>query len=76
MQQVQKYENGTNRIVAGRLHHFAQLVRVPVSAFLQDWRLALRPVDNLVPSSGADLVQSCIPRRRGIAQRLPGSNPC
>ena len=32
-QQVQKYEKGTNRIGASRLHHIAQILRVPI-AFL------------------------------------------
>lgn len=29
-QQVQKYENGTNRIAAGRLHKIAEVLGVPV----------------------------------------------
>jgi transcriptional regulator with XRE-family HTH domain len=29
-QQVQKYENGTNRIAAGRLHKIAEILGVPV----------------------------------------------
>jgi transcriptional regulator with XRE-family HTH domain len=29
-QQVQKYENGTNRIAAGRLHQIAEILGVPV----------------------------------------------
>jgi transcriptional regulator with XRE-family HTH domain len=32
-QQVQKYENGTNRIGASRLQHIAQILKVPVSFF-------------------------------------------
>ena len=34
-QQVQKYEKGTNRIGASRLHHIAQILQVPI-AFLFD----------------------------------------
>jgi len=30
-QQVQKYENGTNRIAAGRLHKIAEILGVPVA---------------------------------------------
>ena len=30
-QQVQKYENGTNRIAAGRLHKIAEVLGVPVA---------------------------------------------
>jgi transcriptional regulator with XRE-family HTH domain len=32
-QQIQKYENGTNRVSAGRLQQIAQLFKVPVSFF-------------------------------------------
>src|SRR5688500_16189268 len=34
-QQVQKYENGTSRILAGRLFAISQALQVPVSYFLQ-----------------------------------------
>jgi transcriptional regulator with XRE-family HTH domain len=33
--QVQKYENGTNRIGAGRLFHIAALLEVPVQYFFE-----------------------------------------
>jgi transcriptional regulator with XRE-family HTH domain len=32
-QQVQKYEKGTNRIGAGRLHQIARILKVPVAFF-------------------------------------------
>ena len=32
-QQIQKYENGTNRVCASRLWQFANVLRVPVSYF-------------------------------------------
>ncbi|NCO03127.1 MAG: helix-turn-helix transcriptional regulator [Alphaproteobacteria bacterium] len=32
-QQIQKYENGLNRISASRLYEFAQILKVPVSFF-------------------------------------------
>jgi transcriptional regulator with XRE-family HTH domain len=35
-QQVQKYENGTNRIGAGRLAEIAEILEVPVSAFFEN----------------------------------------
>lgn len=35
-QQIQKYENGTNRICAGRLLQIAQALDVPVSLFFED----------------------------------------
>jgi len=34
-QQVQKYEKGTNRIGASRLHHICQILQVPVSFFFE-----------------------------------------
>ncbi len=35
-QQVQKYENGTNRITAGRLFALSQMLDVPVEYFFDD----------------------------------------
>jgi len=35
-QQVQKYEKGTNRIGASRLHHIADILQVPVAFFFED----------------------------------------
>jgi transcriptional regulator with XRE-family HTH domain len=34
-QQVQKYEKGTNRIGASRLHHTAHILQVPVAFFFE-----------------------------------------
>jgi transcriptional regulator with XRE-family HTH domain len=34
-QQVQKYENGTNRISASRLQHISQILRVPPPFFFE-----------------------------------------
>ncbi len=36
-QQVQKYEKGSNRIGAGRLHELAEILHVPVSFFFEDF---------------------------------------
>ena len=35
-QQIQKYEKGTNRIGASRLHHISQILEVPVQFFFDD----------------------------------------
>jgi len=35
-QQVQKYERGSNRIGAGRLHQIAGVLEVPISYFFED----------------------------------------
>src|SRR5262245_29920334 len=34
-QQIQKYENGTNRIGAGRLHQLSQVLQAPATFFFQ-----------------------------------------
>jgi transcriptional regulator with XRE-family HTH domain len=34
-QQVQKYEKGTNRVSAGRLHHISHVLQVPVPFFFE-----------------------------------------
>ena len=46
-QQVQKYENGTNRVSAGRLHHLASVLGVPVGRFYED-----APERDLAPVAG------------------------
>jgi len=35
-QQIQKYEKGTNRIGASRLHHIADVLTVPISFFYEN----------------------------------------
>ena len=35
-QQIQKYEKGVNRVSAGRLHEFAQLLDKPITWFYED----------------------------------------
>ncbi len=35
-QQVQKYENGSNRIGASRLYHLSKILDVPISYFYED----------------------------------------
>jgi transcriptional regulator with XRE-family HTH domain len=35
-QQIQKYERGTNRIVASRLHDLARVLNVPIGYFFSD----------------------------------------
>lgn len=35
-QQVQKYENGTNRVSASRLYHMSHILSVPVQYFFDD----------------------------------------
>jgi transcriptional regulator with XRE-family HTH domain len=42
-QQVQKYEKGTNRIGASRLHQISQILQVPVAFFFEGAPNALAP---------------------------------
>jgi transcriptional regulator with XRE-family HTH domain len=35
-QQVQKYENGTNRVSASRLQHISHILQVPISFFFEE----------------------------------------
>jgi transcriptional regulator with XRE-family HTH domain len=35
-QQLQKYENGTNRVSAGRLTQIANVLNIPLTAFFED----------------------------------------
>ena len=42
-QQVQKYENGSNRIGASRLYQIGQILGVPVSFFFEDMDPATSP---------------------------------
>jgi len=44
-QQIQKYENGMNRVSAGRLFHFSKILDVPVEHFYKG-------LDEVKPSSG------------------------
>ena len=52
-QQIQKYENGANRIGAGRLQRIAQILGVSVSAFYPD----SMPVDE-APRDAAELIDA------------------
>ncbi len=47
-QQVQKYERGTNRIGASRLHELSQVLDVPVSFFFDDLDVAKNGETTLV----------------------------
>jgi len=37
-QQIQKYEQGSNRVSSSRLFEFAKVLRVPVSYFFEEMR--------------------------------------
>jgi len=47
-QQIQKYERGTNRIGASRLHQFAQVLDVPVSFFFDDMPIEIAKTNQVL----------------------------
>ena len=47
VQQLQKYEHGTNRISAARLAQLAMIMSVPVSYFFEEALAELTPPENL-----------------------------
>ena len=59
-QQVQKYENGTNRIGAGRLLEMARIFKVPIEEFFPpvDDVPQCREVPTQAPNDVADLLLS------------------
>lgn len=48
-QQFQKYEKGTNRISASKLHEFAKLLDVPVSFFFDDMPTDMKAAAQATP---------------------------
>jgi len=50
-QQVQKYEKGTNRISASRLHDISRILEVEPSYFFEEFAAARRPSQAAPPSS-------------------------
>ena len=50
-QQFQKYEKGTNRISASKLHEFAKLLDVPVSFFFDDMPSDMKAAAQATPPS-------------------------
>jgi transcriptional regulator with XRE-family HTH domain len=62
-QQIQKYENGTNRVSASRLQEFAKLLQVPAAFFFD----GLPPHDAKTSKAApADLAQRLLSTREGI----------
>ncbi|MBB4659626.1 helix-turn-helix domain-containing protein [Parvularcula dongshanensis] len=52
LQQIQKYENGSNRINVSRLHQFSEVLKVPVSHFFSGPAADLSP-RSAEPAPGA-----------------------
>jgi transcriptional regulator with XRE-family HTH domain len=65
-QQVQKYEQGTNRIGASRLQHISQILKVPVSFFF-DGALGKQADDGSSKAPVADYVSDFLSSSDGLA---------
>lgn len=66
LQQVQKYEKGTNRIGASRLQHISQILKVPVSFFF-DGALGKQADDGSSKAPVADYVSDFLSSSDGLA---------
>src|SRR4051812_24693673 len=64
-QQVQKYESGTNRVGASRLHHLSEILQVPVSFFFGD--LAQRPGETSSDDTVPVYVDEFVTSAEGLA---------
>jgi transcriptional regulator with XRE-family HTH domain len=53
-QQLQKYEQGTNRISAGRLLQMANLLNIPVAQFFEGLEDAHKPANSAAREAGAE----------------------
>ncbi len=72
-QQIQKYERGTNRVSASRLHQFAQALNVPVSFFFDGLDSpSIGPItdDRLMLETARALSQLSDPTRRAALSFL------
>ena len=56
-QQIQKYERGSNRIVASRLYRLSQVLRVPIQFFFQDLE------ESKGPQAAGEVVDKASPER-------------
>src|SRR5438093_2493904 len=62
-QQIQKYERGTNRIAASRLHRLSEVLDVPVAFFFDDLDpVRAPPIPSAAETAGA--VRQCDPFSR------------
>ncbi len=59
-QQIQKYENGLNRVSAGRLMHIANILHVPISFFYADIMSKQQPPTITMKSSRTQKNTCCL----------------
>jgi transcriptional regulator with XRE-family HTH domain len=67
-QQVQKYEKGSNRVSASRLHHMAQILGVPVQYFFDDLPAGAAEgrVEGFAESSEPGMIMSFLSSSEGL----------
>ena len=69
-QQIQKYENGTNRISTGRLHEIAELLEVPLAYFFEGLeKVSKIPGPNVEMAAITTALST--PREFGLPLRYP-----
>ena len=44
-QQIQKYENGTNRISASKLYELSQILKTPIQFFFENYQKSTQPIE-------------------------------
>ena len=66
-QQVQKYEKGTNRVGAGRLHQIANVLQTPVSFFFEDPRGSSAVSNERPGSPSPDYISEFLTTSDGLA---------
>ena len=73
-QQVQKYENGTNRISASRLFRVAEVLSSPVSYFFEGLATRAGEADQVLPMTHEehDLLVAFRQRSRNVRHHLVG----
>lgn len=66
-QQIQKYEKGTNRIGASRLHQIADILQVPVSFLFEGGPTSSTSVDGLGEAPSPAYVSDFLATSEGLA---------
>ncbi|CAM5518544.1 Transcriptional repressor DicA OS=Afipia felis OX=1035 GN=NCTC12722_00024 PE=4 SV=1 [Afipia felis] len=66
-QQIQKYEKGTNRIGASRLHQIADILQVPVSFMFEGGPMGSTTLDGLSEAPSPAYVSDFLATAEGLA---------
>jgi transcriptional regulator with XRE-family HTH domain len=66
-QQVQKYENGKNRVSASRLQHISSFLRVPIAFFFEDLPDASNKLAKSDVTSDSNDIFQCLRTAEGLS---------